>query len=160
MITCTFENGNQNSLRHVTANAMVIKDGKILLTRRSEGLLEAGKWGLLGGYMERDETTATCAVREAKEESGWDIENPRLFRIVDNPARPHEDRQNVEFVYITDAVGKTGEPDWESKELRWFALNDLPADDELAFDHGEDIELYKQYLEKPFTLPLLNNHEL
>jgi 8-oxo-dGTP diphosphatase len=144
MITCTFENGNQNSLRHVTANAMVIKDGKILLARRSEGLLEAGKWGLLGGYMNRDETTAECAVREAKEESGWD-----------NPERPHEDRQNVEFVYFADVVAKTGEPDSESTEIRWFALNDLPVADEIAFDHGEDIELYKWYMQKPFDLPFI-----
>lgn len=153
MITCTFENGNQNSLRHVTANALVLKEGKILLCKRSEGLSEAGKWGLLGGYMNRDETTAECAVREAKEESGWDVVNPELFRIVDNPNRPHEDRQSVEFVYITEAVEKTGEPDWESKELQWFSLDELPADEEIAFDHGEDIALYKRYLEQPFTLP-------
>lgn len=157
MITCTFENGNQNSLRHVTANAMVLSDGKILLCKRSEGLSEAGKWGLLGGYMNRDETTAECAVREAKEESGWDVINLRLFRIIDNPNRPHEDRQSVEFVYIADAVNKTGEPDWESRELRWFSLEELPPADQLAFDHGDDIALYKQYLEEPFSLPLVSS---
>lgn len=156
MITCTFENGNQNSLRHVTANALVVKDGKVLLAKRSEGLSEAGKWCLLGGFMNRDETTAECVVREVKEESGWDVENPRLFRVIDSPHRPHEDRQNVEFVYIVDPTKKTGEPDWESKELRWFAFNELPAADQIAFDHGEDIELYKQYLEKPFVLPFIS----
>ena len=154
MINCTFENGNKASLRHVTANAMVIKDGKILLAKRSEGLLEAGKWALLGGYVERDETTAEGAVREAKEESGWDVTNPRLFRVIDNPNRPHEDRQNVEFVYIVDAVEKTGEHDWESEEVKWFSLNDLPLPNEFAFDHGEDVALYKKYLAEPFSLPL------
>ncbi len=154
MINCTFENGNKASLRHVTVNAMVIKDGKILLTKRSEGLLEAGKWGLLGGYVERDETTAKGVMREAKEESGWDVTNPRLFRIKDNPDRPHEDRQNIEFVYIVDVVEKTGESDWESEEVKWFSLDNLPEPDQIAFDHGEDIELYNKYLVEPSSLPL------
>lgn len=79
--------------------------------------------------------------------------NPKLFRIVDTPNRPHEDRQSVEFVYIAEALEKTGESDWESKELRWFALDELPTDDEIAFDHGDDIALYKCYLERPFPLP-------
>lgn len=159
MITCTFENGNQNSLRHVTANAMVVKDGNILLAKRSEGLLEAGKWALLGGYVNRDEATREAVIREAKEESGWDVTNPRLFRVVDDPNRRHEDRQNIEFVYIVDAVEKTGESDWESEDVRWFPLDNLPKSDQMAFDHGEDIALYKKYLEEPFSLPFVGYFE-
>lgn len=159
MITCMFENGNQGNLRHVTANAMVVKDGKILLAKRSEGLSEAGKWCLLGGYINRDETVAEGVVREAKEESGRDVTSPRLFRIVDNPDRPHEDKQNIEFVYIVDAKEKTSEPDNESTEQRWFALDALPPASEIAFDHGEDIGLYRTYLEEPFPLPLIGHLE-
>ena len=117
-----------------------------MLAKRSEGLLEAGKWGLLGGYVNRDETTMQTAVRETKEESGWDVTSLRLLRVKDNPDRPHEDRQNIEFVYVADAVEKTGEPDWESEEVKWFSFDNLPEPDQIAFDHGEDIELYKQSL--------------
>ena len=157
MITCTFEDGNQGTLRHVTANALALKGGKILLAKRSAGLSEAGKWCLLGGYVDRDETTSEAVVREAKEESGWDVEHPILFRVIDTPNRPHENRQNVEFVYAVDAVQKTGEPDWESSELKWFDLDALPPMDEMAFDHGQDIELYRRYLEEPFSLPYLGD---
>ena len=82
MITCTFEDGNQNSLRHVTVSCLVIKDGKILLAKRADGLLEAGKWCLLGGYADRDETTEQTGIRESMEESGWVVKNLRLLRCL------------------------------------------------------------------------------
>lgn len=153
MITCTFENGNQNSLRHVTVGCLVIKDGKILLGKRAEGLLEAGKWCLLGGYVDRDETTEEAGIRESMEESGWVVENLRLLRVNDNPDRPHEDRQNVDFIYIADAKEKMGEPDWESAELRWFPLDELPPSSDIAFDHEDSIMLYKKFLTEKFPLP-------
>jgi 8-oxo-dGTP diphosphatase len=155
MITCTFENGNQSSLRHATVACLVIKDGKILLAKRSKGLLEAGKWCLLGGYTDRDETTVEAAERETLEESGWAIKNIRLFRINDNPNRPHEDRQNIDFIYFADAVNKVGEKDWESEDVQWFSLDKLPPDDQIAFDHLDSIKLYNKYLDKPFQLPIV-----
>jgi 8-oxo-dGTP diphosphatase len=154
MITCTFENGNQNSLRHVTVGCLVIKNDQILLAKRAEGLLEAGKWCLLGGYVDRDETTAQAGIRESMEESGWVVNNLRLLRVNDNPDRPHEDRQNVDFIYIADAVEKTGEADWESADVRWFSLDELPASEEIAFDHEDSINLYKKYLKEAFSLPV------
>jgi 8-oxo-dGTP diphosphatase len=155
MITCTFENGNQNSLRHVTVGCLVMKDDQILLAKRAEGLLEAGKWCLLGGYANRDETTEETGIRESMEESGWEVNNLRLLRINDNPNRPHEDRQNIDFIYIADAVEETGEKDWESDEVRWFPLDNLPPSDEIAFDHEDSIRLYQRYLNENFPLPYL-----
>lgn len=155
MITCTFENGNSNSLRHVTVGCIVVQDGKILLAKRADGLLEAGKWCLVGGYAERGETTKETAVRETLEESGWSIQNLRLMYINDNPNRPGEDRQNVDFIYLADATQKVGEKDWESTELRWFALDALPPAKDIAFDHLNSIELYKKYCTQPFDLPFV-----
>jgi len=157
MIACTFEDGNQSSLRHVTVGCLVIKDNKILLAKRSKGLLEAGKWCLLGGFVDRDETTAEAGVREALEESGWTIANLRLLRINDNPNRPHEDRQNIDFIYIADALQKVGDKDWESEEVRWFPLDALPADSQIAFDHLDNINLYKQYQKSAFSIPIVGN---
>ena len=55
MLTCTFEDGNKNSLRHVVVDTIVCKDGKVLLVKRIGKLLEGGKWGLVGGFVERDD---------------------------------------------------------------------------------------------------------
>jgi 8-oxo-dGTP diphosphatase len=144
MIVCTFEDGGQAQLRHVVVDCLVLKDDKIMLIKRSPKLLEGGKWGIVGGYMERDETIEQAAKREILEETGWQVDDLVLLTINDDPDRPGEDRQNISFVYYCQATEKTGEPDWESTEQRWFGWDELP--DELAFDHAEMIELYRQQL--------------
>lgn len=155
MIICTFENGNQNSLRHVVIDALVLKNDEILLVKRTRSLSEGGKWGLIGGYAERDETIAKAAEREIFEETGWQVKNLKLLTINDRPDRPKEDRQNVSFVYLCEATVCTGTPDWESDEVKWFPLDKLPPKGRVAFDHHYDINLYKKYLKRPTNLPIM-----
>ena len=159
MITCYFENNNKAFLRHVTVNAIVIKNDQILLGKRGtlngKPISESGKWGLLGGFFNHKENLVQAVTREVMEESGWEIENLQLFRINDNPNRPHEDRQNVDFIFIANAVKKTKTSDEEVTKLQWFDLDKLPAKEVIAFDHGEAVELYKKYLKEKFPLPVL-----
>ncbi len=162
MITCTFEDGGSAGLRHVTVNAIIIKDNKILLGKRGsykgKKIHEAGKWGLLGGFFGRDETLIEALKREVMEESGWNIDNIRLFRINDSPYRPREEeRQNVDIIFIADAVEKTGNSDEEVTHLSWFDLDKTPLMDQIAFDHGDSIEMYKRYLNEKFELPVIGN---
>ena len=89
------------------------------------------------------------------EESGWEINDLKLFRINDNPNRPMEDRQNVDIIFIANAVKQTGKSDEEVSHLKWFDLEKLPTKEEIAFDHGDNLELYKKYLKEKFPLPIL-----
>jgi 8-oxo-dGTP diphosphatase len=157
MIKCTFENGNLASLRHVTMHAMVIKDGKILLVKRATHLTNGGKFGFPGGFLDRDETTAQGALRELKEETGYEGKIISLFSICDDPKRRGEDRQNIVFDYLIEVGEKTSEPDKESSEQTWFSLDALPPEEEFAFDHFKHIQIYKKYLENPAatSLPLV-----
>lgn len=159
MITCSFENGNKTSLRHVTVNAIVVKNNQVLFGKRGtfngKPILESGKWGLLGGFFGRDENLVEAVKREVMEESGWEIDNLKLFRINDNPNRPKEDRQNVDIIFIANAVKQIKTSDEEVSKLQWFDLDKLPAKEEIAFDHGDAIELYKKYLKENFPLPIL-----
>lgn len=159
MITCTFENNNKAFLRHVTVNAIVIKDGQILLGKRGtlngKPISEFRKWGLLGGFFNHGENLKQAVTREVMEESGWEINNLQLFRINDNPNRPHEDRQNVDIIFIANAIKQIKTSDEEVSQLQWFDLGKLPAKDEIAFDFGDSLELYKKYLREKFPLPVL-----
>lgn len=155
MITCTFENGNQNSLRHVVADMIVLRDDEVLLVKRAAHLLSGGKWAIVGGYVERDETIAETAEREILEETGWEVKDLTLLVIRDSPKRPKEDRQNIAFVYFCTATKKVGEPDDESDEQSWFKLSALPPEDNMAFDHLDDIKLYQRYLKEKLSLPII-----
>ena len=156
MITCTFENNNKASLRHITVNAIVLKNNRVLLGKRGtfkgKPILESGKWGLLGGFFGRDENLVGAVKREVMEESGWKIDDLKLFRINDNPSRPKEDRQNVDIIFIANAIKQTGTSDEEVSQLQWFDLDKIP---EIAFDHEDSLELYKKYLKEKFILPIL-----
>ncbi len=160
MISCQFENGDNASLRHVTVNAIVVKDGQILLGKRGtykgKPILESGKWALIGGFFDRDERLTDAVKREVGEETGWTIENLKLLRINDSPNRPMEDRQNVDMIFIADAVEQIPTSNEEVKELQWFDISSIPPKNEIAFDHDEDIELYLRYLKEDFDLPVLD----
>lgn len=155
MIKCTFENRNKASLRHVVVDNLVIDENKILLVKRSPELLNGGKYGLVGGFVERDETSVEASIREIKEETGYDVIPQLLLRIADNPDRPKEDRQNIAFVYVVKVLNKTGEEDKESTETKWFELDNLPDKEQFAFDHYEDIQLYLRYRKEKLQLPVL-----
>jgi ADP-ribose pyrophosphatase YjhB (NUDIX family) len=155
MIHCSFENGNAASLRHAVVDVIVLRGEQILLVKRSRKLAEGGKWALPGGYMERDETIAGAARRETLEETGWEVDGLELLMINSRPDRPAEDRQNVSFVFVCQGAGKTGEPDWESDEVKWFPLASLPGAGELAFDHADYIARYQHHHRDPGPLPIL-----
>lgn len=154
MLTCTFENGKQTSLRHVVVHSLVEKDNKLLLVKRADYLLEGGKWALPGGFLDRGETAAKAALRELEEETGWQGEVVSLFRINSNPNRPREDRQNMALEFIVKPIAQTKTIDKETEEAKWIPIKELPSLD-FAFDHEETIELYLTYRQKPFPLPLL-----
>jgi ADP-ribose pyrophosphatase YjhB (NUDIX family) len=142
MIRCTFENGTPASLRHVVLHAVVEKDGALLFVRRAERMTEGGKWGLPGGFLDRDESLAQGTLRELREETGWEGEVVALLRVNSRPDRPGENRQNVAFDFLVRAVRLVGEPDDESSAVAWFPIGELPPLDALAFDHGETVAWY------------------
>jgi len=120
MIHCFFESGTRALLRHVVVHAVVEKNGALLLVRRAAHLMEGGKWGLPGGFLDRDETLSQGVLRELREETGWEGAVASLLRV----------------------NHKVGEPDAESTAVEWIPIEHLPPMDSLAFDHGETLTLY------------------
>jgi len=156
MITCTFEKGFTDNLRHVVVHALVVRDNEILLEKRAGDLLESGKWAIPGGFLSFDETTAEGVLRELYEETGWKGEIVSLFRINSSPIRKHDaNRQNIVFEYIIRPIEHTGKTDWETSKVEWIPFDKLLPFDEYAFDHGDSIKLLLSYLKKPFPLPII-----
>ena len=109
----------------VTADCIVItKEAKpkVLLIQRGDQPFKGG-WAFPGGFMNMDETTEQCAVRELEEETGLRLSDVHLA-IVDEP------------------TAVTGQDD--AAKAKWWPLSDLPH---LAFDHydimQDAIRIYK-----------------
>lgn len=156
MITCTFESGSRGALRHVVVHAIVERDGALLLVRRAPHLSEGGKWGLPGGFLDRDERLADGVLRELREETGWTGEVRRVLRVNSRPDRPREDRQNVAVDIVVAPLARVGEPDHESTAVEWIPIDRLPPPETLAFDHGETIRLYLSTRGAPEQGPIVD----
>lgn len=158
MIECTFENGKKASggLRHVTVGVIVFNDhNQVLLIKRSDKFSRPGKYSVPGGFLDRNENAEQAALRELKEEAGFDGEIMGVFHINDYPNRPNEDRQNVDFVYLAKVEDGNFVPNEEIDEIKWVGKEELPSDDQFAFDHRATILKAFDYLENKFPLPLM-----
>ena len=134
MITCTFEDGGKAKLRHVVVHAIMVKNEKILLEKRSGNLLESGKWALPSGFLDRDETAEKCVIRELIEETGWLGKVTGLFRVNTNPNRPKEDRQNVALEFLVAPVKKVARGGSEVSKVEWISFKKL-----LSFISEDDL---------------------
>ncbi len=118
--------------------------GEILLQRRSDNDL----WGLPGGCQELGESFEETIIREIKEETNLDVDEKdlKLISLVSGKSRmrkyPNGDVviNNTPLYYIEKYSGEL-KCDEESKELKFFDLNNLPQN-----QHDPDlIEVYKKY---------------
>lgn len=106
-----------------------------ILYNEEKGLLlekrtDTGEWCTPGGAIELGESLEDALKREIKEETNLDIANPKFFDI---KANVHMVYPNKDEVYYTDVVYVINEfygelkPDGESIELKFFDLDNLPA---------------------------------
>ena len=121
------------------ATTIIIQDGKILLQRRTDN----GKWGLIGGLLEMNETYQEAALREAREETGLEVRLESFLGIFHNHDMvwSNGDAAHVITAFFTASI-ISGEPrvDEESYELRFFAPEEMPQ--LFAEDHRAALEAY------------------
>ena len=106
---------------------LFIKDGKILLLRRANTGYEDGNYGLVAGHLDAHESLTHAAIREAKEESGVDIE-PKDLELKTTMHRRQDD-ERVDFFFEVkkwSSEPTNTEPD-KCDDLSWFPLNELPT---------------------------------
>jgi mutator protein MutT len=100
---------------------------RMLLTQRSDN----GAWSIPGGSMEPGETLEEVARRETEEEVGLTVEQMDFFGVFSGPELyyeyPNGDQvYNVTVVYVSRQVTGSLKIDEESRQARYFALDDLP----------------------------------
>ena len=112
-------------------------DGRIVLILRKN---EPRGWALPGGFVDyREEMGAACR-REAREETGLDVELiAQLFTYSDPKRDPR--KHTVSTVYACKAIGGNLAGADDAEDARWFAESEIPWD-RLCFDHAEIIRDY------------------
>lgn len=124
-----------------TVDALIELDGRpgtlVFIERRNE----PRGFALPGGFVDEGELLADAVVREAKEETGLDIEVIELFHCYSDPVR--DPRQHtVSTVFICRAQGlPTGGDDAARAVV--CEPRELPA--ALVFDHAVIVADYQHY---------------
>jgi ADP-ribose pyrophosphatase YjhB (NUDIX family) len=100
---------------------------EILLLKRQNTGFEDGKWSVVAGRIDGQEEVKTAAIREAREESGVEI-NPSELEIIGVMHRKNADMEWIDFflnVYSWNGQIVNAEPN-KCEELKWFKLTELP----------------------------------
>jgi ADP-ribose pyrophosphatase YjhB (NUDIX family) len=120
---------SNNSRNPVPTVDLIIEynEGIILIERKNP----PDGWALPGGFVDYGETLESAARREAKEETGLDVELIRQFHAYSDPKRDPR-HHTITIVFVAHATGSPKAGD-DAKELGIFTENTLP--DKIAFDH-------------------------
>jgi 8-oxo-dGTP diphosphatase len=119
----------------VTADCVVItkEDRKVLLIERGADPFKSC-WAFPGGFLNMDETTEQCAIRELEEETGVKIQELRQIGAYSKVDRDPRGRTiTVAYLAIIDSPCEVKGKD-DAAKAQWFPLDALPK---LAFDHDE-----------------------
>ncbi|MBP3089154.1 NUDIX hydrolase [Corynebacterium sp. sy017] len=108
-------------------------------------------WSLAKGKVDPGESLATTAVREIKEETGFDV---RLEKLLGKVHYPVGDRMKIVYYWTAEVVGGEFEPNNEVDEIRWLSVEE--AKKLLSYDVDRNIlEKAQKRLSLPTTARVL-----
>jgi 8-oxo-dGTP diphosphatase len=110
-------------------------EGVVLILRRNE----PRQWAIPGGFCDYGESLEEAAVREAREETGLEVELIEQFHTYSDPRRDPR-QHNITTVYIARAIGGSLRAQDDAQDIGIFSEADLPP--QLAFDHDEILKDY------------------
>jgi ADP-ribose pyrophosphatase YjhB (NUDIX family) len=117
-------------------------DGRLLLLRRANAPW-LGRWDIPGGFCDAQEHPIETAAREAREETGIEVEVTGFLGLwldrYPDPGDPGEPKVTLNAYYHARAGAVVGRPDAdETTEVGWFEPDALPT--EIAFpNHAEAV---------------------
>lgn len=120
----------------VTADCIVFtreNTPQVLLIERGDEPFK-GCWAFPGGFLNMDETTEQCAIRELKEETGLEVDKVKEIGTYSKVDRDPRGRTiTVAYLAVVDAPLEVMGQD-DAAKAQWFPIDTLPK---LAFDHDE-----------------------
>jgi len=128
--------------RDFVASVYIVNNGKVLMVHHKK----MGMWLPPGGHIDGIELPTECAVREAKEEAGVDIEligqeedfdrvkvmiHPKTVQLEDiEPGHQHIDM--IYFAKLKDENQEIKNDDEGINEVKWFSKEELEEVPELV----------------------------
>ena len=113
----------------VAVGAVIVEAGRALLVRRGTEPLK-GEWSIPGGVVELGETLREAAAREAKEETGLEVEAGAVLEVVDRIMRDPESKVQYHYVlvdFLCRRLAGEAQAGADASELRWITARELES---------------------------------
>lgn len=120
-----FANETGYATPKVDIRAVVFRGNKLLMVRETSD----GDWSLPGGWGDIGLTPSEVAVKEVKEESGFDVKVIKLIAVLDKKCHPHPPSPyHVYKMFIQcEIIGGQPQEGIETNAIDFFAENELPS---------------------------------
>ena len=113
----------------VGVGAVIVEDSRVVVVRRGAEPM-AGEWSIPGGLLEVGETMRAGAVREAREETGLQVEAGEVLEVLGRIVPDAQGKARFHYVLIDFLCRRvTGElrAGSDAREARWARESDLEA---------------------------------
>ncbi|SFF10941.1 ADP-ribose pyrophosphatase YjhB, NUDIX family [Paenibacillus catalpae] len=145
-ITLAFASDNGYTTPKTDIRAVIFKDNKILLVREKID----GGWSMPGGWSDIGYSPKEIAVKETKEEAGYDAAAIRLLAVLDKKFHNHPPSPyHVYKIFILcEITGGEAAAGVETSDVGFFGIDELP---ELSVERNtlEQVQLMFEYLQDP-----------
>lgn len=126
----------------IDVRAAMIKEEKILLVQeRADNL-----WAMPGGWADVGDIPSEVAIRETKEESGFDVKPVKVIGVYDANREGGylELFHAFKIVFLCDLIGGEPKPSDETIDVKFFSFEELPplSKNRTNENHIEEILLH------------------
>ncbi len=111
----------------VGVGAVIVRAGRAVIVERATEPLK-GQWSVPGGAVEVGETVRQAARREAREETGLDVEAGEVLEVFDSIYPDSDGRTRYHYVlidFLCRPVGGELRAGGDAAQARWVAEGEL-----------------------------------
>lgn len=146
IIELSFANERGYATPKVDIRGVVFKDNKVLLVQEKHD----GAWALPGGWGDIGLSPSEVAVKEIKEEAGYEVRPVRLLAVLDKKFHHHppEPYHVYKFFIQCEIVGGEAAAGLETSDAAFFEENHLPRLS-LQRNTEQQIKTMFQFLRNP-----------
>jgi len=113
----------------IGVGAVIVDGGRALVVRRATEPLK-GEWSVPGGMLELGEKVRDGVRREAREETGLEVEPGELLDVFDSIFTDDQGRTQYHYVlidYLCRPISGEAKAGTDVSEVRWVCERDLPS---------------------------------